>query len=411
MSIESIVRTCNKQAMEHLCASNYTECFRLLKKAEEIVNSPNYPTSSKLHAVTLNNLGCYYKRINSNGVALEYLKRALEEEKDTDGATAAGTHLNMLAVLSQQNNHEDALYHGIQALRLLKDEQNINTLAIALQSTGDEYAAVGNIVKALATYKYGLELCQEHFGAEHPYTMGLYERYHSLGQPEKKFYFEKLNKRTTKQIFKNFRNYSILPTINAPINGPIKPSKSFEKSPNQKYRVNRKVKSVRGHMSTAPNKHKTPQQLAQKSRSNQGRMYTVDDTYMKLEEKINSLQNQLEVFEHKYKKLENFAKSKIPQKRNRRIKKTPEECAIVIQKFWRGYQDRKQFRVYKRKMTHERAKRAIEELEILRKEAINEDLYGEDVRPKTNIPEIYRKKIDAAVGSSYRLHRVSLYNY
>ena len=408
MSIESIVRTCNKQAMEQLFANNYTECFRLLKKAEEIVNSPTYPTSSKLHAVTLNNLGCYYKRINSNDIALEYLKRALEEEKDTDGATAAGTHLNILAVLSQQNSHEDALFHGIQALRLLQNKENIITLAIALQSTGDEYAAVGNIEKALAMYKHGLELCQEHFGAGHSYTIGLYERYHSLRQPEKKLHFEKLNKRTTKQIFKNFRNYSNLPTISTQVNWPIKPSKSVEKSTAQKYKIKRNVNSVRVHMTTVLNKHKIPEQLAQKSKSNKGRIYTLDDTYIKLEEKVNSLQNQLESFKNKYKTLESFAKNKVPQKKNWKPKKTPEECAVIIQKVWRGYQDRKQFRVYKRRMTHQRAKRAIEELEILRKEAIKEDLYGEDVRPKTNIPEIYRKKIEK--GSSYKLHRVSLYN-
>ena len=109
MSIESIVRTCNKQAMESLCSNNYSECYRLLKKAEEIIRSPSYPTNSKLSAVTWNNLGCYYKRINSFELALNYLKKALNDDTDSDNVTLAGTHLNILAVLSQQQNHKLAL--------------------------------------------------------------------------------------------------------------------------------------------------------------------------------------------------------------------------------------------------------------------------------------------------------------
>lgn len=408
MSIESIVRTCNKQAMDHLCANNYSECFRLLKKAEEIVNSPNYPTASKLHAVTLNNLGCYYKRVNSNDIALEYLKRALQEEKDCDSATTAGTHLNVLAVLSQQNNHQEALLHGIKALKLLKHTDNMNTLVIALQSTGDEYAALGNMEKALATYKYGLELSQKTFGPSHIYTQALLEKQNSLLQPEKKFYFEKINKRATKEIFKNFRNYSILPKVN----GPIKPSRSFEKTPQPRQKVARNIKSVRLGFNSAPHKQKMVQNTEYKSRSNQGKMYTLDDTYMKLEEKINVLQNQLEGFETRYKQLEGFAKvKKAVVKRTRKVNRTLEENVILIQKCWRGYLDKKLFKVYRRKMTHERAKRAIEEFEILRKEAITEDLYGEDPRPKTNAPEMYRKRIEKAIGSSYKLHRIPLTPY
>ena len=330
MSIDSIVRTCNKQAMEYLCTNNYTECYRLLKKAEEIINSPSYPTNSKLHAVTLNNLGCYYKRISSFDLALSYLQKALAEEKDSDLSATAGTHLNILAVYSQKNNHQEALHHGIQALKLLKDTSNLDTLSIALQNTGDEYIALGNNEKALATYKYGLELCQKNFGDSHEYTITFYNKYHSLSQPEKKFYFEKLNKRTTKQIFTNFRNYSILPHVN----GPIRPSKSVEKNPPPKQKFSsRNMRSDRIYMKTAPNKTKSYSVNREKVRTNQGKMYTLDDTYMKLEEKINSLQNQLENFEARYKNLENFAKNKSQTKKIKKIRKnTPVECAIMIQK-------------------------------------------------------------------------------
>ena len=328
MSIESIVRTCNKQAMEYLCANNYAECFRLLKRAEEIINSPNYPTKSKLNAVTLNNLGCYYKRVHNYDLALNYLKRALEEEETNDKATSAGTHLNILAVLAQQDNHQQALYHGIQALKLLKDSDNIKTLIIALQSTADEYIAVGDSEKALGTYKYALELAQDHFGLSDEYTLAIFNKYSSLSKPEKKFYFEKLNKRTTKKIFNNFKNNSALPKIS----GPIKPSKSLERSPPARQRF-RPEKSDRITIKTAPNKQKLPNFIVGKSKSNEGKMYTPDDTYIKLEEKINVLQNQLENFEIRYQQLENFAKKKVSPRKLKKVKKTLEENVIFIQKF------------------------------------------------------------------------------
>jgi uncharacterized protein (DUF2132 family) len=404
MSIESIVKTCNKQAMDYLCTNNYPECFRLLKKAEEIISSPNYPTGSKLNAVTLNNLGCYYKRINSYDTALVYLRRALQEEADEDQITTAGTHLNILAVLAQQNNHQQALYHGIQALNLLKNSKNTNTFIIALQSTADEYSALGNAEKALGTYKYALELSQQYLGPSDQHTQTLYNKIQSLSQPEKKFYFEKINKRATKQIFPNFRNSSILPKIN----GPIKSHKSQERTPQIRQKVNRKGASDRIQINSAPNKPKVYSSMVEKSKSNELKRNKLDSTYTKLEQKINNLQNQLEDFEVRYKQLENFAKGKISSKNPKKGKMSLEESVIMIQKCWRGYKDRQHYRVYRRKMTHERAKRAIEELEILRKEAIKEDLYGEDPRPKTNINEFYRTKYERKNESAYKLHRLSL---
>lgn len=353
MSIESIVRTCNKQAMESLCANNYSECYRLLKKAEEIIRSPSYPTNSKLSAVTWNNLGCYYKRINSYDLALEYLNKALKEDIEGDSVTVAGTHLNILAVHSSLNNHKLALNHGVQAIRLLKTSGNYNTLVIALQSTGDEYVALNESEKAYSTYAHAYEIAKEQFGQNSAYCAGLQEKLITVSKQEKKFYFEKLNKRATKQIFSNYRNYSALPKVSVP----IKPSKSYQKSPPAKQRIGNKLRSDRMYMKTAPNK--------QKMFLNPPKSQSNDDGYVRLEEKINFLQNQLENFEVRYKKLENFARSRTKARFRRPRKLTIEESAVMIQKWWRGYRDRKEFRVFRRKMTFERAKRAIEELRVL----------------------------------------------
>jgi tetratricopeptide (TPR) repeat protein len=396
MSIESIVRTCNKQAMDSLCSNNYSECYRLLKKAEEIIRSPNYPTNSKLSAVTWNNLGCYYKRINSFDLALNYLTKALETDAESDNLTLAGTHLNILTVLSQQQNHKQALYHGVQAIKLLKNSNKPQTLIVALQHAAEEYILLGDHDKAYSTLLNAVSIADDKFGKDSEFSALLQEKINALGKLEKKFYFEKLNKRATREIFDNFRNNSVLPKVS----GPIKPSKSFERSPQIRQRIGKKIRSDRVYVKTAPNKHKMF--LNNKSQRN-------EESYNKLEEKISVLQNQLENFEIRYKKLEQFARNKT-QSRGFRKKKilNKNECATLIQKWWRGYRDRKEFRVYRRKMTHERAKRAIEELEILRKVAIKEDLYAVEPRPKTNLPETYRPNFSRQIGTAYTHQRFSV---
>ena len=396
MSIESIVRTCNKQAMDSLCSNNYSECYRLLKKAEDIIRSPSYPTNPKLSAITWNNLGCYYKRINSFELALNYLSKALENDSECDNVTLAGTHLNILTVLSQQQNHKQALYHGVQAIKLLKNSNNTQTLIVALQHAAEEYTLLGEHDKAYSTLANAVSIADEKFGKDSDCSASLQQRIQSLAKSEKKFYFEKLNKRATRDIFDNFRNNSALPKLS----GPIKPSKSLEKSPPIRQRVGKKNRSDRAHVSTAPNKNKML--FNNKSQRN-------DESYTKLEEKINGLQNQLEKFELRYKKLEHFARTKTRSRgfREKRIL-NKDECATLIQKWWRGYRDRKEFRVYRRKMTHERAKRAIEELEILRKVAIKEDLYTVEPRPKTNLPHAYRPNFSRQIGTVYMQQRNSV---
>jgi CII-binding regulator of phage lambda lysogenization HflD len=369
-----------------------------LKKAEEIIRSPNYPTNSKLSAVTWNNLGCYYKRINSFDLALEYLTKALKDDSEGDQVTLAGTHLNLLAVLSQLKDHKQALYHGVQAVKLLKTSNNFPTLLLALQHVGDEYLQLGDADKAYSTYIHALSIAEEQFGNNSNYCLQIHDKIAALSRQEKKFYFEKLNKRATRQIFDGFRNYSVLPKITAP----IKPSKSFERSPPVRQRIGKKMRSDRVYMKTAPGKAKVFLSNLKKEPN--------DESYSKLEEKISVLQNQLENFEIRYKKLEQFARAKTQTRGFRKKKKlTIEESAVIIQKWWRGYRDRKDFRVYRRKMTHERAKRAIEELEILRKVAINEDLYAAEPRPKTNAPELYRTNYIRSTGTAHMGQRFSVH--
>lgn len=68
-------------------------------------------------------MACYYRRTGKIRTALSYLIQALELELKLDSPkTLADTHLNLCAVLSQLDRHEDALQHSMLSIILLQDE-------------------------------------------------------------------------------------------------------------------------------------------------------------------------------------------------------------------------------------------------------------------------------------------------
>ena len=94
--------------MEELRKNQYASSYNLLKQAEAIlrVNSKSNLAVSeynRLYSLTMNNLGCYYKKINKPNVALNYLKNALKCEIDSKQPleSIASTKLNICAILSQ----------------------------------------------------------------------------------------------------------------------------------------------------------------------------------------------------------------------------------------------------------------------------------------------------------------------
>merc|ERR1711959_771573 len=73
--------------------------------------------------LTLNNLGCYYKKKGRLRSALKCLGKALKiESRLTDCKNPADTHLNICACQSQLGRHNEALEHAQAALILLQDE-------------------------------------------------------------------------------------------------------------------------------------------------------------------------------------------------------------------------------------------------------------------------------------------------
>lgn len=62
--MSQLVIDCNKLAMEALKVLHYKECIEQLKKAETHLRSMEVEDEVKFRitALTLNNLGCYYKK-------------------------------------------------------------------------------------------------------------------------------------------------------------------------------------------------------------------------------------------------------------------------------------------------------------------------------------------------------------
>lgn len=73
---------------------------------------------SKLIALTLNNLGCYYKRAKKPNVALQYMKNALKQEVRSSQPKShiASTKLNICAILSSLSKHSEAIRYAVSAI-------------------------------------------------------------------------------------------------------------------------------------------------------------------------------------------------------------------------------------------------------------------------------------------------------
>lgn len=80
----------------------------MAEKLVRVIEDPNkihQDDRSKLRALTLNNLGCYYKRISKPNVSLRYMSAALAEEikGHQPKSHIASTKLNICAILSTLN--------------------------------------------------------------------------------------------------------------------------------------------------------------------------------------------------------------------------------------------------------------------------------------------------------------------
>lgn len=181
-----MVLTCNKEGMDHLRKAQFKDAFEQLKYAEAIlVARHGEDEKSHLLAVTCNNLGCYYKKVNKLHAALSYLRKALKIEVvlQTDDVTVAGTHLNICAILSKLDKHDRAVQHACCALDLIsgrvaavghaatQDENSV--LAIAYHNVAVERDYLRDWEAAAQAYQQGHQVAKQSLGEFHPLTQTL----------------------------------------------------------------------------------------------------------------------------------------------------------------------------------------------------------------------------------------------
>ena len=78
-------------------------------------------TKKNLSCITLNNLGCFYKKLNYDRVALKHFMQvlALETLLNVNTISLVSTMLNICANLSKTNKHMEALTYAKRSITLL----------------------------------------------------------------------------------------------------------------------------------------------------------------------------------------------------------------------------------------------------------------------------------------------------
>ncbi|CAG9321418.1 unnamed protein product [Blepharisma stoltei] len=180
MGVDTTILKLNKLAVEHLRNDNYDLSLDLLKKAEVLVNSSKSENLTKLKGITLNNLGCFYKRVGKFHPALHYFNKALEIEIESpnDLINYAGCHLNICAIRSQVGEHEKALSHAMKALNILNlhfetNPNLITSLAIAYHNAGIEFGYLNQPDEAMKFYKKGYDIAVAKLGKNNQITISL----------------------------------------------------------------------------------------------------------------------------------------------------------------------------------------------------------------------------------------------
>jgi len=186
---KNVTDLCNMLAMNSLNTGELETCYTLLTRGEQLTaNKAGAPTTERLRlrAVTLNNLGCYYKKKGRLRSALKCLEKALKiESRLPDCKNPADTHLNICACQSQLNRHNEALEHAQAALILLQDElfssggakdaeappkERVAVMAIAYHNVAVEQEYLKKYDLSIQSYRKALEIAEKHLGPDQGIT-------------------------------------------------------------------------------------------------------------------------------------------------------------------------------------------------------------------------------------------------
>lgn len=188
---KNVADLCNMLAMNALNTGEMDQCYTLLTRAEQLTAGKTGAPSGerlRLRAVTLNNLGCYYKKKGRLRSALKCLGKALKiESRLKDVKNPADTHLNICACQSQLGRHTEALEHAQAALILLQDElfsssgqeaqappkERVAVMAIAYHNVAVEQEYLKKFDLAIQSYRKALEIAEKHLGPDQGITQVL----------------------------------------------------------------------------------------------------------------------------------------------------------------------------------------------------------------------------------------------
>ena len=186
---EELVACLNSNGMSSLGAGRHDEALKFLSIAKDVVTADACSgfeaiaglSSGKLKAVTLNNLGCFYKTTGRPHLALQYCYSALEIEREMeDGLSMSSTHLNLCSILSAMKKHSEAYEHAEDALRLVEESEataggpaGISLRAVAYHNMAVQLEAMNMLAKAVEMLTLASKAAREELGADSPIALSL----------------------------------------------------------------------------------------------------------------------------------------------------------------------------------------------------------------------------------------------
>ena len=170
-SYAEIVLNSNKAAIQLLKIDDFSSAKPYLDTSMHILTSKKVKNSKRLLPITLNNYGCYFKRLGYLQESLDFFKQALEKS-DYKGSNVTETYLNISNVLYQSANYPEALKAALKALESLKKE-NSKTAVQVYEMLGSIYKLMGLGKEAQSMYLKGLIISHKVLGNSHKLTKNL----------------------------------------------------------------------------------------------------------------------------------------------------------------------------------------------------------------------------------------------
>ena len=175
----SLLINLNQQAMQAVAKEKYAKAQKKLRLSELLLHDERASAISeddrnKIYALTMNNLGCYYKKIGTPNVALRYMLEALRSDvaNRAPPAHVASTKLNICAILSILGKHltaiqfaQEAVSHLEYTLQELSDPERVGhytnidekslliTTTIAYFNLAAEYEHSKDVQSSLQAYR------------------------------------------------------------------------------------------------------------------------------------------------------------------------------------------------------------------------------------------------------------------